>query len=372
MRVLIATVTAGAGHVQAAAATEEAWRRLRPRDLINRVDLLDFVPRLQRHLYARGYVKVVEHAPELWGLMFRQTDDPALVRRLTGFRRAFARVTNRRFVRLLREFRPDAVVCTHFLPVEVLGHLANRGIDPFAACVVTDFEVHALWLDPAVDLYCVATAEARASLVARGIPAERIAVTGIPVSGRFAQRPDARAIRKSLGLRDDLPVVLVLSGGLGLGPMAELLAALDQVDTPLQVLAVAGRNARLRAELATRESRHPSRVLGFVSNMHEWMAATDLIVTKPGGLTTAEALALGRPLFLVNPIPGQESANSDFLLERGAAAKVNRIADVPFRLQQLLGSPQLKALARAAGRLGRPQAAEEVCRRVIQRVEELA
>jgi processive 1,2-diacylglycerol beta-glucosyltransferase len=372
MRVLIATVTAGAGHLQAAAATEEAWRRRRPRDLVDRVDLLDFVPRLQRHLYARGYVKVVEHAPEFWGLMFRQTDDPALVRKLTRFRHAFARATNRGFVRRLKEFRPDAVVCTHFLPVEVLGYLANRGIDPFTACVVTDFEAHALWLDPAVDLYCVATAETRASLVARGIPAERVAVTGIPVSGRFAQPLNARAIRKSAGLRDDLPVVLVLSGGLGMGPMAELLAALDRVDTPLQVLAVAGRNATLRTELAAREARHPTRVMGFVSNMHELMAAADLVVTKPGGLTTAEALALGRPLFLVNPIPGQESANSDFLLERGAAAKVNRIADLPFRIEQLLGSTQLKALARAARRLGRPQAADDVCGEVVQRLGSLA
>jgi len=370
MRILIATVTAGAGHLQAAAAVEEAWRRLCPHDLVRRVDLLDFVPKLQRHLYARGYVKVVEHAPEVWGLVFRQTDDLTLVRRLTRFRRAFARATNRRFVRDLREFSPEAVICTHFLPVEVLGHLAGRGIDPFVACVVTDYEAHALWLDPAVDLYCVAAAETKCSLVARGISAAQVAVTGIPIAGKFAQTPDSLAVRKSLGLRDDLPVLLVLSGGLGMGPVANILTALDRVETPLQTLAVAGRNAELRAELTARDYRHPTRVLGFVTNMAELMTAADLVLTKPGGLTTAEALALGKPLFILNPIPGQESANSDFLLERGAAAKVNRVEDLPFRIEQLFGSTKLKRMARAARRLGRPRAAEGVCAEVIQRLRQ--
>jgi len=370
MRILIATVTAGAGHLQAAAAVEEAWRRLCPRDIVGRVDLLDFVPKLQRQLYARGYVKVVEHTPELWGLMFRQTDDPALVRKLTRFRRVFARATNRRFVRHLREFGPEAVICTHFLPVEVLGHLAGRGIDPFTACVVTDYEAHALWVDPALDLYCVAATETKSSLMARGTDAGQIAVTGIPIADKFAHRLSSPAVRRTLGLRNDLPVLLVLSGGLGMGPVADILTALDQVKRPLQTLAVAGRNAELRTELAARDHRHPTRVLGFVTNMHELMTAADLVLTKPGGLTTAEALALGKPLFILNPIPGQESANSDFLLERGAAVKVNRVRDLPFRIEQLLGSTRLKTMARAAGRLGRPRAAEDVCGEVVRRLQE--
>jgi processive 1,2-diacylglycerol beta-glucosyltransferase len=372
MRILIATVTAGAGHLQAAAAVEEAWRRLRPRDVLEQVDLLNFVSRLQRALYARGYVKLVEHAPELWGMVFRTTDNPGLVQKLARFRRAFAKASNRRFVQHLRVFAPDAVVCTHFLPVEVLGHLERKGIDPFTACVVTDFEAHALWMDAAVDLYCVASAETRSSLVARGTNPERVAVTGIPIAGKFAQPLRGREVRKACGLRDDLPVLLVLGGGFGMGPVASILAALDRVETPVQILVVAGRNAALRAELAAQDHRHPTRVLGFVTNMQEWMAAADLVLTKPGGLTTSEALALGKPLFLVNPIPGQEAANSDFLLERGAAAKVNRIEDLAFRIQSLLGSTRLKTMARAARRLGRPDAAGAVCREVMSRLQERA
>jgi processive 1,2-diacylglycerol beta-glucosyltransferase len=368
LRVLIATVTAGGGHLQAAAALEEAWRVLRPEDTVERVDLLDLVSKLHRRVYAEGYMKLVEHAPELWGLVFKQTDDPRLVRKLTRFRRAFARGTNARFVRHLKRLSPNTVLCTHYLPVEVMGHLRSRGGSPFTACVVTDFEAHALWLDAAVDLYCVAAAETKASLVARGVPAGSVAVTGIPVAARFTHRLNPRAIRRAFGLRDDLPVLLVLSGGFGTGPVADVVAALDHVAHPVQTLVVAGRNADLRTRLAARDARHPTRVFGFVTNMHELMAVADIILTKPGGLTTSEALALGRPLFILNPIPGQEAANSDFLLERGAAAKVNRVDDLPFRLDQLLGSKRLGEMARAARRLGRPTAARDVCAEVLRRL----
>jgi processive 1,2-diacylglycerol beta-glucosyltransferase len=154
-----------------------------------------------------------------------------------------------------------------------------------------------------------------------------------------------------------------------MGPVAEILTALNEVESPVQVLVVAGRNAELRARLAVMDSRHPTRVLGFVTNMHELMTAADLIVSKPGGLTTSEALALGRPLFILNPIPGQEAANSDFLLERGAATKINRVEDLPFRLNQLLGGKKLKEMAKAAARLGRPDAARLVCEETLRRLE---
>ena len=370
MRVLIATVTAGAGHLQAAAALEEVWHTTRPHDSVEKVDLLSFVSRLHKKVYAEGYVKLVEHAPDLWGMVFRQTDNAGLVRKLTRLRRGWAKVTNPRFVKHLRRFKPDVVICTHYLPVEVLGALEGKraDFDPLVVCVVTDFEAHALWMDQAVDLYCVAAEETKARLLARGAKAEHVMVTGIPIAQKFSSRPDARAVRKTLGLRDDLPTLLVLSGGFGMGPVAEILGALDQVEAAFQTLVVAGRNEELRRDLAARDHCHPTRVLGFVTNMHELMAVADLIITKPGGLTSSEALALGKPLFILNPIPGQEAANSDFLLERGAAAKVNRVDDLAFRIAQLLGSPKLKEMARAAKALGRPAAAAEICRGVVERL----
>ena len=173
----------------------------------------------------------------------------------------------------------------------------------------------------------------------------------ISVETRPARRP------QKYGLRDDQPVLLVLGGGFGMGPVAEILAELDKVPGQFQTLVVTGRNEELRRKLATQTRKHPTHVLGYSTNMHELMAVADLIITKPGGLTTSEALALGKPLFILNPIPGQEAANSDFLLERGAAVKVNRVEDLPFRIEKLLGSKKLAEMAKAAKSLGRPQSA---------------
>ncbi len=370
MRILITSVTAGAGHLAAAAALEEAWRAARPHDDVERVDVLEFFTPLHRRLYADGYVQLANRAPELWGLLFEKTDSPKVVRRLSRLQRALPSQPRARFARRLKQFKPDAVLCTHHLPVEMLGLLRRKkdGPRPFVASVVTDFEAHALWMDPCVNLYCVAAEETKARLVARGAAAENVIATGIPITAKFSARPEARAVRKALGLRDDQPVLLVLSGGFGMGPVAKILVELDKAPCQFQTIVVTGRNEKLRRDLAVLDRRHLTHVLGFASNMHELMAVTDLIVTKPGGLTSSEALAMGRPLFLLNPIPGQEAANSDFLLEHGAAAKANRAEDLPYRLDQLLGSKKLAEMARAAKALGRPDAALQICRQVVRRV----
>jgi processive 1,2-diacylglycerol beta-glucosyltransferase len=214
------------------------------------------------------------------------------------------------------------------MPLDIMAHLRSKARlkpEPFTASIVTDFEAHALWMEDGVNLYCVAAEETKARLVARGAEADEIVVTGIPISARFSQKIEAKAVRRAMGLRDDLPVVLVPSGGFGMGPVGRILEELDKVRGEFQTIVVTGRNAELRRELAGVDRKHPTHVLGFATNMHELMAVADLIITKPGGLTTSEALAMGKPLFVFNPIPGQEAANSDFLLERGAAAKVNRV-----------------------------------------------
>ncbi|HTL18484.1 MAG TPA: glycosyltransferase [Patescibacteria group bacterium] len=401
MRILIVTVTAGAGHVAAAAALEEAWRACHGQDAVERLDLVKFFSPLHRKVVSDGYVKLVERAPELWGMVFKKTDDPKLARRLNRLQRLFPSNSRTRFERYLKQFNPDAVICTHYSPLDTLRHLkkaavraslrANHGAPnrlavlpargntlaapaqaktqkPFVVSVVTDFEAHALWMNNCVDLYCVAAEETKARLVARGVSAENIIATGIPISARFSANPDRSVARKMLGVRDDLPIILVLSGGFGMGPVAEILAELDKVGEQFQTIVVTGRNEDLRRELAGADRKHPTQILGFASNMHELMAIADLIITKPGGLTSSEALAMGKPLFILNPIPGQEAANSDFLLERGAAVKINRVEDLPYRIAQLLGKPKLTEMEAAAKALGRPAAAKTICQEIIRRV----
>jgi processive 1,2-diacylglycerol beta-glucosyltransferase len=348
---------------------EEAWHAAHPDDVVEKIDLLKLFSPLHRKIYSDGYVKLVERAPEIWGLVFAKSDNPKLLQRLKRIQRKFPSGSKQRFAKHVKQFKPDVILCTHYLPLETLTPMREKsdGPRPFVVCIVTDFEAHALWMESCVDLYCVAAEETKARLVARGVAAENVVVTGIPVAAKFSSKPDAKAVRKQYGLRDDLPTLLVLSGGFGMGPVAEILAELDKASGQFQTLVVTGRNEELRRKLATQNRKHPTHVLGFSTNMHELMAVADLIITKPGGLTTSEALALGKPLFILNPIPGQEAANSDFLLEHGAAAKANRVEDLPYRVEQLLGSKKLSEMGKLAKSLGRANAAQTICREVLAR-----
>lgn len=373
MRVLIATVTAGGGHLAAAAALDEAWRAARPGDEVEKLDVGKFFSPLHRKIVSDGYVKLVNHAPELWGMVFAQTDNAKMARRMSRIRAMFPSNSRARLIKHIRQTRPNVVLCTHYFPLEPLNRMREKKDNPrpLAVSVVTDFEAHVLWMDSCVDLYCVAAEETKARLVARGAAPENVVVTGIPISARFSGKIDAAGIRKNMGLRDDLPVLLVPSGGFGMGPVGQILGQLDKLKSHFQTVVVTGRNEELRRELAAQDRKHPTLVLGYAANMHELMAVSDLLITKPGGLTSSEALAMGKPLFILNPIPGQEAANSDFLLERGAAAKVNRVEDLPYRLEQLLGSRKLADMAKAARALGRPNAARDVCNHVVKYFEVL-
>jgi processive 1,2-diacylglycerol beta-glucosyltransferase len=373
MRILIPTVAAGGGHLQAAMAIAEAWRARRSDDTVECLDVLDFAPRLYQKFYEKGYLKLIKHAPEIYALAFRKTDNPARVKKLAHFRRTFAQLTSQPFIKYLRAFQPDVVISTHYLPLVILGALRRRarrgGPQSLSVCVITDFEAHAFWMEPGVGLYCVAAEETKARLVARSAAPDKVIVTGIPIAAKFARKPDVAHVRRQFGLTPRATTLLVLGGGFGIGPVGEILTELDRATVPVQTLVVCGRNEKLRKALAQKRRRYPTHVLGFVENMHELMAVAQLIVTKPGGLTTSEALALGKPLLIFNPIPGQEAANSDFLLERGAAIKINRVEDLPFRLDQLIGSRKLRELARAAKALGRPDAAQEICEAVLMELE---
>ena len=386
MKVLIATATAGGGHLAAASAIEDAWRALRPHDDVEKLDLVKLYSPLHRKIHADGYEKIVEHAPEIWGLLFSKTDDPKVVARLNKLGRTFTGPSSFKLERHLKRTKPDVVICTHYAPIAVLDRMlhdarkkptphpsneGNRPVEgntPFVVSVVTDFEAHALWMGDCVNLYCVAADATCARLAARGAVSGSLAVTGIPISNKFASPVNAREVRQCLGLRDDQPVVLLLGGGFGWGPISETLAELDKIEARFQTVVVCGRNAELRREVAAQDRKHPTHVLGFVSNMHELMTVSDLVITKPGGLTTSEALASALPMVVINPIPGQEAANSDFLLQAGAAIKVNRIEEMSQRVGQLLGTKKLTTMVKAARNVGKPTAARNVCDEILRRV----
>ncbi len=364
MRLLIASFNVGAGHAQAAKAIQAALKLEYPEVETTLLDVLGCLPWTHQKLFSSVYLELIRWCPELWGMVFKRTDDPARWRHKN--QGILARLAHRRLLKKIAALNPDKVVCTHFMHLNLLFRefcgLRRRPL----ACVVTDFEAHGSWVHPQVSQYFVASERVRHSLAQRGIPLDRVRASGIPIAPRFAQEMSRAQARARFAMSPDLPAVAVLGGGLGLGPMEQIMRELDQFHRRVQVIGAAGKNEELQKKLRLARRRQPTQVMGFLDNMHELLSAVDLIITKPGGLTSSEALARQCPMLLANPIPGQEAANADFLLEHGAAAKVNRISDLNPVLEDLLNH-RLPRMRAACARLGKPRAAFEVAKTLVER-----
>lgn len=365
--ILVLTASAGAGHTMAARAVAEALTALRPEATVEVHDVLVSTTRFFRWLYARGYSGLVNHAPALMRKLYEAMDRAPSAWN-DGWRIPFQDASARGTRRLLRRKDPQLIVNTHFLPAELVARMRRRGeLDCPQATVTTDFETFRLWVQPPTERYFTATQDGASYLTAWGAPVECIRVTGIPVRAAFGQPLDRTEMRRRHALEPDRPVILVLSGPLATGPVHEYVRQLAGLRNRPQVVVVTGRNERLRARLEPLARELPGvRVLGFTDRMHEWMRAADLAISKPGGLTSSEALACGLPLVVVNPIPGHEERNSDYLLERGAAIRVNHPRLLGPRVGRLLSNPaRLARMREAALAAGRPAAAEQIAREVL-------
>lgn len=369
-RILVLSASVGAGHLRAAEAVTLALRQLAPEATVANVDVLDYTNAAFRKLYARAYLDLVNQAPYLLGYFYDLMDQPTSAEHKRDRLRVLVeRLNLRAFLRFLMAEPWDIVVNTHFLPAEMIAALRKREelMTP-QLTVTTDFETHRLWVNQPCDHYFTATEEGAINLQHWGVPAGDITVSGIPIHPAFSQPKDRCECLASQGLEGKRPVVLQLAGGFGVGPVEQLFASLLAIDVPLELVVVAGRNEELKARLekVVAPAQHRVKVLGFTTQMDELMAVADLVVSKPGGLTTSETLARGAAMVVVNPIPGQESRNSDYLLENGAAVKINNLATLPYKLTQLLRNPQRLAGLKANARgLGKPQAAFTVARMAL-------
>jgi processive 1,2-diacylglycerol beta-glucosyltransferase len=363
-RLLILSVSAGAGHVRAAQAVEAAALAASPPLAPTHLDLLTLVPADFRKLYGQQYIKLVETLPQLWSYLYAKSDRPSRDSLVGKLKRAAEKLNTRRLTAEIERLRPDVILATHFLPAELLSRQKARGKKlPPLWVQVTDFDVHALWVHEHVDRYCVASEEVAFRLADRGVAREKIVVTGIPVMPQFSA-PLARAdCARELGVAPDKFTVLMMAGGAGVGGLDELAGRLLRLPDDLQLIALAGRNEDLLRRLRDLARAHPGRLfpLGFTTTVERVMTVSDLVVTKPGGLSVSECLAKGRPMLLVSPIPGQEERNADYLLEAGAAIKAVDAATLEFKLAGLMADrARLRAMSEAAHRIARPAAASDV------------
>jgi processive 1,2-diacylglycerol beta-glucosyltransferase len=376
-RILLLSVSAGAGHVRAAQALEAAAAALAQDGQAveaRHLDVMDYVPSSFRRIYADFYLRLITRHPQLWGMLYRITDDThpdALTQRM---RRTIERLHTRRLRAAIAQFAPDAIVCTHFLPAELLARQIRKGRIRMPVWLqVTDFDLHRMWVIPGLAGYFAASPEIAQRMRAVGLPASRVHTTGIPVMPAFAGPHDRRALAAGFGIDPARPAYLVMGGGAGVGALDELADTLLSSAGDFQLVVLAGRNAamldRLRALAA---SRHAGRLFpqGYTPHVDRLMACCDLAITKPGGLTTSECLAMGLPMIVNAPIPGQEERNADYLMEQGAAWKAIDAVSLAWRIARLQAEPaKLAAMAASARAIGRPHAAREVIGTVLAHLD---
>ena len=371
-RIAILHATAGSGHRSAAVAIAHALAAAAPGAQVREVDTLVFASLFYKRTYAQGYNAMAQRAPRLWGALYSLWAQQRVNKSAGPAREALDRLALRRLVRVVERERPDAIVCTHFLPVEALYPIRGRGrLDVPLHVVITDFTAHPLWAYPHVDRYFVASDEVAEQLAGHGVPRERIEVTGIPVDPRFALVQGREAVRARFGFSPDRPLVLIMGGGGGVGPMAELAERMASLAGEPQVLVLCGTNERLRAQIEELGPQFGGRLraMEFTTQVDLLLEAADVVVSKAGGLTCAEALIKHTPLVVFRPTPGQEVGNARYLESGGAAVHADSLDTVAATVSRWLTDPAALERARAsAARLARPEAATDIARRVLESI----
>lgn len=347
--VLILSGQLGDGHRQAAQAILEASRLYRPDAEARIVDYMEWT---HPHLHTLGtycYKQWIASFPSMYGYLFQKTRYEGAMSHLFKKIRLFSTA---RMLKLLEEVKPSVVVSTFPSAAAAMSVLKAQGLTNVpTVTVITDHTDHSYWIHPCTDRYLVGSHRVRLMLEQQHVPSSLIEVTGIPVRTPFTCKPQSRdELRAKHNLRADAPVVMVMGGGYGLiGKQFASLLRSGQLPQELQFVIVCGRNEKLKSQLEE-ELRHSSRrvvVTGFVDYVHELMAASDLIVTKPGGLTTAEALALELPMLLYKPLPGQEQDNADYLVDAGLALQAGDLHDLQRKLTNLFQNREILTTIRS-------------------------
>ncbi len=367
MKVLIAHASVGAGHTRAAEAILEALRLRFPKVNAKTVDVLAAAPPLFRKIYGEGYLMLARRYPRILGYLYRRLDEPGLWEGPgNNLRKILQSSCAKGFRRLLEQERPDILINTHFLPLEIASDLKRRGLwKRPQICVTTDFEAHRLWAHLPCEHFFAATEKSAALLSLRGVSRQNISVSGIPIHPDFFS---ARKERSQLSPRKRKTALLLL-GGAALGPMEDFFDALLRARTPLEIIAICGKNetTRRRLEKKSFPARHRAVILGFTKEIPKLMAQSDFLITKPGGLTVSEALAVGVPILSVSPIPGQETGNENYIVSQGAARRVLSTEALPGAIDEFLKCPETLLKARdCALSLGRPEAAFLIAKKAVE------
>ncbi len=367
-RILILYITDKSGHHHAALALKEAINELDNSIEVDCVDAFGYTNPVLNKITHTTYMHIIKRRPEVWEYLY---DNPDIVRRAQHLKKIIHKYNSKKLINLIKERNPDLIVCTQAFPCGMVADLKKYGkIAVPLMGVTTDYVVHSFWYYDSVDSYIVSDQSTKERMVKNGIKRERIKVYGIPVSPRFSRSLDRDKIFKDLGLDSKASIVVVMGGGRGLGKIKQVVSFLCKTPTKFQVVAICGVNKKLYLYLKLRLKRlkklKPLKVFDYIENIDRIMSIADILISKPGGITTAEALAKGLPIIIFNPIPGQEISNTEFLLKSGAAIRCDRVADIGIIVEELLQEGgKLSIMSEAALEAGFPDSSLRISKDIL-------
>lgn len=362
-KIVILHASAGHGHQKAAEAIQQALMEANPNLSISVFDALDYFPPFIKKVYVDFYVWMMKHAGWLWGFFFKFSNN-SILRPMNAFnRRLFNGVCGKKLERMIASTRPDLVISTHFMPPEIIAAMKQHAIlETKVLTVVTDMLVHRFWIAASTDMYTACARETQDHLVRLGVSSDKIRITGIPIHSKFATSRPSAEVRQELGLQRDKFTILFTSGGVGATAIDKMIRSLLEIREDIQIISVCGNNKGLKLKMDTLAAKHSNLLsLAFVSNMDELMDAADVLVGKAGGLTTSESLAKGKPIFIIDPVPGQETANARILSDAGASFWVHKQSDLNGLLERYISDPALrKSVSVAIAKYAHPESARRV------------
>lgn len=365
-RVVLMYISDVSGHRTAAEAIAQAVKILQPESEILNINAFNYTNPISEKIINRLYMGAIKRAPKIWDYLY---DNPNVAKKIENLKNSIHKFNSPKIKRLFDSFQPDAVVCTQAFPCGMVADFKetyNSNIPLIA--VLTDYIPHSYWIYDKVDFYIVPSEEVARRLKEKGVAADKIKTFGIPFNPKFSQGVAKDEIMRKLNLNLNLPTLLIMGGGQGLGPIKTIIRSLEKVKRELQEIVVAGTNKKLYRSLKKKIKKYKKRILlfGFVENINELMGVADIIITKPGGITTAEALCKKIPMVIVKPIPGQEVSNTAYLTEKGAAIKVDKPKELNLVIEELLNEPEkLNQIRACTGRISKPDASLDIAKLLL-------
>lgn len=333
------------------------------------IDTIKYVSNFFKKIYADNYIEIVKKHPALWGYIYDKVDNAKKIPKIPESRFIFQDFFSSKLKEKIIEIKPDFIISTHFLPSEQLNKLKDEKYAEKYCSVVTDYDVHWLWVQARIDLFCVATSEAAERLMQRGIPKERIKVTGIPISPRCLEKNNHNEILNEYSLSETKFKIFILDSGYGIGPaeyIAEEILLNNKKD--IQIIVYESDKAD-KEKFNDLLEKYPDdiRICPNSHRIEKLLSVSNLVIASPNGYACAECMAMGKPIISINPIPGNEERNSDYLIENGAGLKVYDLTGLLYRINKLKeDSSLLERMRNQALSISKPDSAYEILNSLIK------